>query len=319
LPFCHWTARFVPAFNGKPIPMRLTERITGTATSERAPVREALDRLEELRGLDAVVARLQRVVRGLPLGAGRDVLRGTWLGHPLHPSLVQVPVGAWTSAAVLDLVPGQRRAATVLIAVGLAGAVPAALAGWVDWSEQHERQLRVGVVHAGTNATGVLLYSGSLLAGLRGNRALGRALGFAGLTTVALGGVLGGHLAFRQAAGANHAEDVPHLVDDRWHSLGPLDDVPIGESVRRMVETVPVLVVRESADTVRVLADACSHLSGPLSEGKIEDGCVECPWHGSRFRLTDGTVIHGPATSPQPAFETRIVNGQVSVRPPAEA
>ena len=299
--------------------MRLPKRTTGTVAFDRAPVREALDRLEELRGLDTVVPPLQRAVRDLPLGAVRDALHGTWLGHPLHPSLVQVPVGAWTSAAVLDVVPGQRRAATVLIAVGLAGAVPAALAGWVDWSEQHERQLRVGVVHAGANATGVLLYSGSLLARLRGRRVLGRALGFAGLTAVALGGVLGGHLAFRQAAGANHAEDVPHLVEDRWHCLGPLDAFPIGEPVRRVIDTVPVLVVRESAIAVRVLADACSHLSGPLSEGKVEDGCVECPWHGSRFRLADGTVARGPATSPQPVFEIRVVDGQVSVRPPAEA
>ena len=298
--------------------MGITDRIT-SAASDRAPVRAALDRLEELRGLDAVAAPAQRVVRGLPLGTGRDLLHGTWLGHPLHPSLVQVPVGAWTSAAVLDLVPGQRRAAAVLVAVGLAGAVPAALAGWVDWSEQHERQMRVGLVHAGANATGVLLYCGSLLARLRGRRALGRVLGFAGLTVVGVGGVLGGHLAFRQAAGANHAEDVPHLVEDGWHRLGRLTDFPVGEPVRRMVGTVPVLVVRERADGVQVLAEACSHLSGPLSEGKVEDGCVECPWHGSRFRLNDGTVDQGPATSPQPVFTTRVLDGVVSVRPPAEA
>ena len=299
--------------------MKLTDRLTEPATSDRAPVREALDRLEDLRGLDAVAAPLQRVVRGLPLGAGRDVLHGTWLGHPLHPSLVQVPVGAWTSAAVLDLVPGQRRAATVLVAVGLVGAVPAALAGWVDWSDQHERQLRVGLVHASANATGMLLYGGSLLVRLRGRRALGRALGFAGLTVVGVGGVLGGHLAFRQAPGTNHAEDVSHLVEDGWHRLGLLAAFPIGEPVQHMVDSVPVLVVRDSADTVRVLADACSHLSGPLSQGKVEDGCVECPRHGSRFRLTDGTVAQGPASSPQPVFETRVVDGLVSVRPPAEA
>lgn len=300
--------------------MRLTvTRPTAGARRGRAPVREVLDSLEEVRSLDAVVAPLQRVVRGLQLGAGRDVLRGTWLGHPLHPSLVQVPVGAWSSAAVLDLVPGQRRAATVLVAVGLAGVLPAALAGWVDWSEQHERQLRVGVVHAGANATGVLLYSGSLLARLRGRHGIGKALGFAGLTIVSVGGVLGGHLAFRQAAGANHAEDVPHLVEPGWHRIGQLSAFETGRPERRTVNGVPVLVVRESDDTVRVLADACSHLSGPLSQGKVEDGCVQCPWHGSRFRLADGTVAQGPAVSPQPVFEARIFDGQVAVRAPAEA
>ena len=199
--------------------MRLTEVTTGTVPG-RAPVREALDGLEELRGLDRLVAPLQQAVRGLPLGGARDLLRGTWLGHPLHPTLVQVPVGAWTSAAVLDLVPGQRRAAGLLVAVGLAGAVPTALAGWVDWSEQHERQLRVGLVHATANATGVVLYTASLVARLRGHSVRGRALGFAGLTAVGVGGLLGGHLAFRQAAGANHTEDVAHLVEPGWHRLG---------------------------------------------------------------------------------------------------
>ncbi len=199
--------------------MRLTEVTTGTVPG-RAPVREALDGLEELRGLDRLVAPLQQAVRGLPLGGARDLLRGTWLGHPLHPTLVQVPVGAWTSAAVLDLVPGQRRAAGLLVAVGLAGAVPAALAGWVDWSEQHERQLRVGLVHATANATGVVLYTASLVARLRGHSVRGRALGFAGLTAVGVGGLLGGHLAFRRAAGANHAEDVAHLVEPGRHRLG---------------------------------------------------------------------------------------------------
>jgi nitrite reductase/ring-hydroxylating ferredoxin subunit len=298
--------------------MGLTQLKPGS-TPGRAPVREALDRLEELRGLDTVVAPLQRVVRGLPLGGARDGLRGTWLGHPVHPSLVQVLVGAWSSAAVLDLVPGQRRAVGVLVAVGLAGALPAALAGWVDWSEQHERQLRVGVVHAAANATGVALYTASLVARLRGRTVRGRALGFAGLTVVSVGGVLGGHLAFRQAAGANHAEDVAHLVEPGWHCLGRVSEFEIGEPARRTVDGVPVLVVRQSADSVRVLADACSHLSGPLSEGKVEDGCVECPWHGSRFRLVDGTVAQGPATSPQPVFETRVVGGLLTVRPPGEA
>ncbi|WP_052433090.1 DUF2231 domain-containing protein [Streptacidiphilus carbonis] len=186
--------------------MKLT-RLTIVPPAGRAPVREALDRVEELRALDTLVAPLQRVVRGLPLGGSRDVLRGTWLGHPLHPALVQLPVGAWASAAVLDLLPGQRRGAAVLIAAGLAGVPPAALAGWVDWSEQDERQLRVGVVHAAANVTGAALYAASLAARLRGHQVRGKVLGFAGLTVVSAGGVLGGHVAYRQATAVGSAGD----------------------------------------------------------------------------------------------------------------
>ena len=298
--------------------MTFTRRIAEAAPGQ-APLVDALDRIEEQRWLDHAVSPLQRAVRGLPLGEARDVLRGVWLGHPLHPTLVQIPVGAWTSAAVLDLVPGQRRAATVLVALGLAGALPAALAGWVDWSEQHERQMRVGVVHAAANATGVALYAASLTARLRGRTVKGRVLGFAGLAAVSAGGVLGGHLAFREAAGANHAEDVPHLADPGWHWLGQLAEFPLGKPERRVLGEVPVLVVQEAPGVVRVLADHCSHLSGPLSEGKVEDGCVECPWHGSVFRLADGGVVTGPATSPQPVFETKVIGDRVQARPPAEA
>ncbi|QMU76708.1 Rieske (2Fe-2S) protein [Streptacidiphilus sp. PB12-B1b] len=298
--------------------MKLTQVALDSA-SGRAPVREALDGIEEWRRLDAVAAPVQRMVRGLPLGRWRDVLHGTWLGHPLHPTLVQIPVGAWTSAAVLDLLPGQRRAATVLVAVGLAGAGPAAWAGWVDWSELHERQLRVGLVHASANAVGVACYTASLVARVRGRSLRGRALGFAGLAAVGLGGLLGGHLAYRQAAGANHAEDVAHVAEPGRHTLGPLSDFTVNEPTRRLVGTVPVLVVREPSGLVRVLAEACSHLSGPLSEGTVQDGCIECPWHGSRFRLADGAVVQGPATSPQPVFDVEVVDGLVTVRPPDES
>jgi nitrite reductase/ring-hydroxylating ferredoxin subunit len=87
-----------------------------------------------------------------------------------------------------------------------------------------------------------------------------------------------------------------------------------------MVDEVPVLVVREPGDLVHVLADRCSHLSGPLSEGKLtDDGCVECPWHGSLFRLADGENLRGPATAPQPVFDSRVTaEGQVEVRLPED-
>ncbi|MFD3724158.1 Rieske 2Fe-2S domain-containing protein [Streptomyces sp. NPDC058671] len=273
-----------------------------------------MDRLEQARSLDGVVGRLRDAVRALPLGSGRDVLHGRWLGHPVHPVMVQVPIGTWFSAALLDLMPGQRRAASALIGAGLAAAAPAALAGWTDWAELQRRQMRVGLVHAAANLTGVGLYTGSLVARTRGRTALGKTLGFAGLAAVGVGGAIGGHLAYRQASGANHAEAVPDLVGPGWHEVGEVADLPVGRPVRRHVADVAVLVVRETGNRVHVLAAECSHMGGPLSEGAVEDGCVTCPWHGSVFRLEDGWNVRGPATAPQPAFETRITGGRVEAR-----
>ncbi|MEV5706473.1 Rieske 2Fe-2S domain-containing protein [Actinoallomurus sp. NPDC052274] len=271
-----------------------------------------LSRLENAEVLDRAVAPGQKAVRRLRPRAFRDILHGTWTGHPVHPMLVQASVGAWLSAGVLDLRPGYDRAARRLAGFGLLASAPAVLAGLTDWAEQHEQQMRVGVVHAVTNIVAIGLYGASLATRADGRS---RALRYAGLTAASLGALLGGHISFRQAGGVNHAEEVPHLVEPGWHALGPIADLPDGRPARRMLGEVPLLIVRRG-DDADVLADRCSHLSGPLSDGEVADGCVTCPWHGSVFRLSDGAVAHGPATAPQPVFETDVRDGVLRVRLP---
>ena len=53
----------------------------------------------------------------------------------------------------------------------------------------------------------------------------------------------------------------------------------------------------------------CAHAGGPLAQGTVVDGCLECPWHASRFRLADGHVVRGPAVYDQPAYEIRAADG----------
>ncbi|MEU3403561.1 Rieske (2Fe-2S) protein [Streptomyces sp. NPDC006670] len=289
---------------------------THRMTPGPGPLLSLVERLEQAPQADALIGGLRKAVRALPLGPARDLLHGRPLGHPAHPLLVQVPIGTWLSATVVDLLPGRRRrgAAPVLVGIGLAAAAPAAAAGWADWAELPPEQARTGLVHALANTTGVALYASSLYARARGRELRGRALALAGLAAVGAGGALGGHLAYRQAAGANHAEQVAHQVRDGWRHLGPVTDFPVGRAALARVDGVDVLVVREEDGTVRALADRCSHMGGPLSEGRIEDGCVRCPWHGSLFRLADGWNLEAPATAPQPAFETRVVAGRVEAR-----
>jgi nitrite reductase/ring-hydroxylating ferredoxin subunit/uncharacterized membrane protein len=278
------------------------------------------ERIERAGALDRATAALTGKVRGALRRPGTaDMLHGVPLGQPAHPPLVQVPIGCWASAALLDLLPGTSRAARVLIAAGLAGAAPAAAAGLADWSVLHREQQRVGFVHAASGAMATALYSASLVARAAGRDRGGKLLSLGGLTAAAAGGYLGGHLAFRLGAGASHAEPVAHLAPLGWHDLCRARDLPEGRAVRRTLGYLSLLVLRQRTG-VHVLADRCAHLGGPLHQGRIVSDagvvCVVCPWHGSTFRVTDGSVLHGPATGRQPAFDTRISeSGIVQVRP----
>ena len=284
------------------------------------PIVKALAAIEDASALDPVVTRVQRVVDAvLAPRALRDLLHGVPAGHPLHPVLVLVPTGSWISAAVLDAMPGQQRAARTLVGVGLLAVAPSALAGFADWAASHEQQKRVGLVHSAANLVATALYGASYVQRLRGRSTSARLLGWTGLGAVGLGGFIGGHLAYRQAVGANHAEDVPHLVSPGWHEVARLDELPDGELTGREVDGQPIVVLRRG-DRADVLSDTCSHLSGPLSEGALTtergEACVTCPWHDSVFSMRTGEVVHGPATSPQPAFTTRVVDGVLEARLP---
>jgi nitrite reductase/ring-hydroxylating ferredoxin subunit/uncharacterized membrane protein len=252
-------------------------------------------------------------------GRLRDFLHGVWLGHPLHPMLVQVPVGAWLSASVLDVLPGMAPAATVLVATGTAAAVPAVAAGWTDWADLAPEQRRVGLVHAGTIAMAIGLQTGSLAARLAGRPKAGRALSFAALALAGAGAYIGGHLAYRQAAAVNNAAPQLRLISDGWHHVCDFGDLTTGRLTVRDVDGVPVLLSRDG-DAVTALIGRCAHQSGPLGEGEIVTiggtNCVVCPLHGSTFALSDGAVVRGPAATDQPLLRSRILDGRVEVALP---
>jgi nitrite reductase/ring-hydroxylating ferredoxin subunit/uncharacterized membrane protein len=279
-----------------------------------------MTRLEEARSLDPVSDKLQAAVNKVAKPQLlRDLLHGTWLGHPLHPVLVQLPVGSFLSAAILDLLPGKRRASTVLIAAGTAAVSPAVAAGLLDWSQMTKDRRRVGLVHAAANTVAVSLYAASLVARLRGRTTRGKAFGFAGLSVAGLGAYLGGHLSYAQSAGVNQAAPEIVRIPEDWTSLCSLADLPDGRPVVRTVADVPLLVYRRG-DQVSALIERCGHETGPLGEGEVTGSgagaCVTCPWHGSVFRLADGKVVHGPAASDQPVVRARVRDGMVEVAQP---
>ncbi len=181
-------------------------------------LRRITSAIEHARPLDRAVELDLKAVRAVARPrALRQLLHGVPFGHPLHPLMVQVPLGAWISAAVLDLVPGRgnARAAEHLVAVGLASSGAATAAGYVDWAELDREQQRTGWVHSMVNFGAMTLYGLSWWQRRQGNHLRGKVLGFAGLVLVSGGGYLGGHLAYRQRAGVSTSGEVPY--DDAEH------------------------------------------------------------------------------------------------------
>jgi len=283
-----------------------------------------LDRVADVPTFDKVIEPARKAVLGmLRPDAVKDFLHGTWLGHPLHPVLVQVPVGAWTSAGLLDAVPPMRPAATLLIGTGVAAAVPAALSGAADWSEQEPGVRRLGAIHALANTAALGLYVGSLVARARGRGTLGRLLSYSGLGVATGSAAIGAHMSYAQSAGVSHAAAAARALEHDWVDLGPMDDLPEGRPALRTGRgasvAVPLAVVRRGA-RVDVFVGVCAHLSGPLYEGAVEEvrgrDCLVCPWHGSAFDLDDGEPRRGPVATPQEKLDVRMDAGRVLARLP---
>jgi nitrite reductase/ring-hydroxylating ferredoxin subunit/uncharacterized membrane protein len=279
------------------------------------PLRELPLRVEQIDSLDQVAGVLARAVeRAAPSGSSvNEALSGTDLGHPLHPPLTDVVIGAWTSAVALDWLGGKsaRPAADWLLALGVLSALPTAAAGLNDWATLDGPTRRLGLVHATTNVVATGLFATSWLARRAGRRFVGRSLALAGYGTVSVGAFLGGHLSFRRGVGVDHTAFLEAPED--WTVVA--DEAAVKELEPLLVEAagVEIVLVREGG-SLYALLERCAHQGGPLHEGRIENGCVVCPWHSSRYRLSDGLALSGPTAHPQPAVQVRVRESKVEVR-----
>jgi nitrite reductase/ring-hydroxylating ferredoxin subunit len=260
--------------------------------------------------LDQVSEPVQEAVKALPKPV-RDLLDGVWFGNPLHPALTDVPLGAWSAAFFLDLVGSE--AADGALAVGVLGAVPAALTGLNDWSHLKDDAKRIGTVHALVNSAGLTLNVLSLAARRRGMRKIGRLLSTAAYGGALFSAHLGGHLSFGLGVRVNRtAFESPR---DRFAPVCEESDLNGGKLVGVELEGESVVISRsEESGEVCAIAATCSHLGGPLDQGKRDGDTVTCPWHGSRFDLCSGAVRGGPAVYPQPRYEARVRSDKVEIR-----
>jgi nitrite reductase/ring-hydroxylating ferredoxin subunit/uncharacterized membrane protein len=281
-----------------------------------SPLHAAAVAIEHAGGLDAAGDRLTRAIRDvLPAGPPKDLLSGTWLGHALHPLLTDVPIGAWSSSFALDLLGGRRAqpAADLLIGLGLLAAMPAALTGAADWGDTQPRERRVGLVHAVANVAAVGVYSSSLASRRRGHRARGVALSALALGAVGAGAYLGGHLVLARGLGVDRTAFESRPED--WTDVADDQLIAEGTAVRVTVAGADIVLARCDG-AIHALSDRCTHRGAPLHQGRVREGCIVCPWHQSIFRLSDGSIVQGPATSPAPRYDVITRGGRIMVRVP---
>ncbi|AVH54932.1 MULTISPECIES: Rieske 2Fe-2S domain-containing protein [Streptomyces] len=278
-------------------------------------IEDVIERIGGLKALDGISGTaggwVQRATRS---GAVKNALSGTWLGHPLHPVLSDLPIGAWIMASTLDVTAGRTGATSArrLVGVGLIATLPTAAAGASDWSDAYGATQRVGFVHAVSNAAATALQAASWVARRRGRHRTGVALSGVGLGITVCAAYLGGYLTLVRGMGVNHTAFQEPVTD--WTDVAALSALGDGKPLRVTPGGVPVVLVRHEG-AVYALSATCTHAGGPLDEGKVaHDGCLICPWHGSVFRLEDGKAMRGPASVDEPSWEVKVDDGRIYVR-----
>jgi nitrite reductase/ring-hydroxylating ferredoxin subunit len=293
--------------------------VPGTPTAP-PPTEPLIDALEGVAILDAPGKAIGKTVRGT-LGPGvlRDLICGTWLGHPLHPVLTDVVIGSWLSATLLDAIGSDDDDAATrrLMGVGIAAAVPTVLSGVVDWADSevvNPPVRRTGLVHAVSNVTALSLYSGSLLARRRGADGRGKGLALGGAAVLVFSAFLGGHLSFARGIGVNQTVFDASIPEEWTDASVGATELVADEPKSTVVGDTPVMLLRHG-DGIHALHDRCSHRGCSLSGlGKVEGEIVTCGCHGSEFDLRDGSVQRGPATRHPPVYEARESDGRIQVR-----
>jgi nitrite reductase/ring-hydroxylating ferredoxin subunit len=238
----------------------------------------------------------------------RDLLQGRWLGHPLHAASTDIPIGMLLGSVILDVI-GQPTAADVTLVATIVFMLLSALSGLADYSETEGAALTRATLHATlmTVALVVLIVSAALRWGAPSDRTLPIALSIIGFLIVTAGAFVGGDVAYVLGnMVSRHAFRGPGTKWIRLDTGDVTDLATLPEAApTKMRAGINDVVVVRVGDRLHAMHEVCAHAGGPLHEGQVVDGCIQCPWHGSRFRLTDGLARRGPTVYDQPAYEIR--------------
>ena len=243
-----------------------------------------------------------------PIKPVKDFLNGKWLGHSIHAALTDVPIGVFTLAIIFDLFD-QRTAADWAVAFGILAMLGAAVAGLADYTDTDDHPRMVATVHATIMVIALVLYVVSLalrLGAPTGDRTIAFVFALLGYLLVAAGSWVGGENVYALGNMVNrHAWRFGGTP--KWTKLD-VTEVPEGKPTKAKAGAQALVLVRQGS-TVYALHDQCAHAGGPLSEGRVVNGCIECPWHGSCYDLATGRRKSGPTTFDQPNYEVREAEG----------
>jgi nitrite reductase/ring-hydroxylating ferredoxin subunit/uncharacterized membrane protein len=247
-----------------------------------------------------------------PIYPIRDLLNGRWLGHPLHAALTDVPIGLLVGVVILDVL-GYPGAADIALVATIFFMLLAAISGLADYSDTSGTTLTRATLHATIMVVTllILVVSALLRAGSPTDRTLPIALSIIGFLLISAGAFVGGDVAY--LFGNMVSRHAFRGAGTKWVALdtGQVTDLAaLPEATpTKMRAGINDLVVVRFGETVHALHSVCAHAGGPLNEGTLVDGCIQCPWHGSRFDLRDGAARRGPTVYDQPSYEIRAADG----------
>lgn len=247
-----------------------------------------------------------------PIRPVKDFLHGTWLGHSVHAALSDLPIGILVLVTIFDVLRISPPAADAALLVAVVFMLATASAGLADYTATDGRARRTATVHSTMMITATVVYVISLVmrAGGPADRTLPTVLAIIGLLLVTGGAYVGGEVVY---ALGNMVDRHAWLRGQaQWIAL-EVGEIPEGVPTKGTAGGQPLLLVRQG-DRISAMHEVCAHAGGPLSKGRVVDGCIECPWHQSRFQLEDGHRAQGPTTFDQPAYEVRVQAGGYEVR-----
>jgi nitrite reductase/ring-hydroxylating ferredoxin subunit len=266
--------------------------------------------------MDAIYGTLGRPGKLL-----QDFLNGSWLGHSLHPVVVDVVVGGATAAVLLQIltwfgIGGLRVALLWVLGLTWLAAVSAIVTGLTDFKDTATGDERHVVgLHGFMNIVATALLIVAFVALLAEADGLAGGMLIAGYLVLSVGAFIGGHVVFKYGYMVNFNAFAGGKKAKEFTAVLPAADLPEATPTKAMLGTTGLVVVRRG-DLVWALKETCSHAGGPLAQGTLDGYNIVCPWHGSAFRLSDGAVRHGPATARQVAYRARIRGDQVEVQGP---